>query len=80
MRSGNEINKNIEGLNPDSDIRIVNKTAGVVIFRPSVDQQKLFAEKFGTEKEYGLAGQFVVQYDVERDPQGEVSILLKLST
>jgi hypothetical protein len=30
----------------------------------------MFAQHLGSEKENGLAGQFVVQYDVERDPAG----------
>ncbi|RZB40963.1 VWA domain containing protein [Asbolus verrucosus] len=37
---------------------------------PDKNQQRHFAEHLGSNKETGLAGQFVVQYDVERDPQG----------
>ena len=39
-------------------------------FNPDINRQKQFAENLGGNTENGLAGQFVVQYDVERDPQG----------
>jgi hypothetical protein len=47
-----------------------------VWFSPSVEQQRELAMKIGDRKEAeGLSGQFVVQYDVERDPQaGEVLV------
>jgi hypothetical protein len=47
-----------------------------VWFSPSVEQQRELAKKFGDKKEAaGLSGQFVVQYDVDRDPQaGEVLV------
>jgi hypothetical protein len=42
-----------------------------VWFSPSVQQQRELAKKDGA----GLSGQFVVQYDVDRDPQaGEVLV------
>lgn len=40
-------------------------------FSPSVEQQRELAKKEAA----GLSGQFVVQYDVDRDPQaGEVLV------
>jgi hypothetical protein len=47
-----------------------------VRFSPTVEQQHELAKKLGNKKEdAGLSGQFVVQYDVDRDPQaGEVLV------
>ncbi|RZB41582.1 inter-alpha-trypsin inhibitor heavy chain H4, partial [Asbolus verrucosus] len=70
LRTGNEISKNDDDLKPEADIKIINATSAVVKFSPDKNQQKQFAEHLGSSKENGLAGQFVVQYDVERDPQG----------
>ncbi|XP_063902787.1 inter-alpha-trypsin inhibitor heavy chain H4-like isoform X1 [Zophobas morio] len=70
LRTGNEISKNDENLNPSAQIDVINKNSAVVKFSPDINQQKTFAEKLGGNKENGLAGQFIVQYDVERDPRG----------
>lgn len=35
-----------------------------------METQKQLAHLLGTNENEGLAGQFIVQYDVERDPQG----------
>jgi hypothetical protein len=53
-----------------------SSTEAQVWFSPSVEQQRELAKKFGDKKDVaGLGGQFVVQYDVERDPQaGEVLV------
>jgi hypothetical protein len=47
-----------------------------VRFSPTVEQQHELAKKLGDTKEVaGLSGQFVVQYDVSRDPEaGEVLV------
>ncbi|CAG9863255.1 unnamed protein product [Phyllotreta striolata] len=75
LRSGNEINKKNDKLNPNADIVKTNKTSAVVKFNPDIEQQKQFAAGLGTEEDNGLAGQFVVEYDVERDPRnGEVLV------
>ncbi|XP_072396150.1 inter alpha-trypsin inhibitor, heavy chain 4-like [Diabrotica undecimpunctata] len=75
LRSGNEISKNDPKLDPSAIIQIVNNSA-VVKFNPNVDKQREFAKELGQIENKGIAGQFVVQYDVERDPyKGE--ILLK---
>lgn len=70
MRSGNEINKNEEKIDPSSQIEIINKTSGVVTFHPDAAKQKDFANQLKGKESEGLSGQFVVQYDVERDPHG----------
>ncbi|KAB0790702.1 hypothetical protein PPYR_14851 [Photinus pyralis] len=70
LRSGNEIGTDKPELDPRADIEIVNDTAAVVTFSPNVERQKELAHVFGTKEEEGLSGQFVVQYDVERDPSG----------
>ncbi|CAH1961436.1 unnamed protein product [Acanthoscelides obtectus] len=71
LRSGNEIStKENENLLPNAKIDPVNETSAVVSFQPDVEKQKEYAKELGTEKDNGLAGQFIVQYDVERDPSG----------
>lgn len=70
LRTGNEISKNEENLNPLADIELINSTSAIVKFHPDIKQQKEFAQYLGSKKENGLAGQFIVQYEVERDLQG----------
>ncbi|KAJ3655071.1 hypothetical protein Zmor_014214 [Zophobas morio] len=70
LRTGNEISKNDDKLDPSAKIYFTDKNSAVVQFNPDINQQKQFAENLGGNTENGLAGQFVVQYDVERDPQG----------
>ncbi|XP_018570730.1 inter-alpha-trypsin inhibitor heavy chain H4 isoform X2 [Anoplophora glabripennis] len=70
LRSGNEIAKNDENLDPRANVITVNSTSAIVKFSPDIDRQKQLANSLGTKEENGLAGQFVVQYDVERDPSG----------
>ncbi|KAJ8951550.1 hypothetical protein NQ318_020423, partial [Aromia moschata] len=69
LRSGKEISKNDEHLKPSADIQ-VNSMSAFVKFSPSAKQQKTLAGYLATKIGNGLSGQFVVQYDVERDPQG----------
>lgn len=75
LRTGNEIGKkDDDNLDPQADIVTVNATSAIVTFKPTVERQKQLASALGTDVENGLNGQFVVQYDVERDPHGgEVS-------
>ncbi|XP_008193326.1 inter-alpha-trypsin inhibitor heavy chain H4 isoform X2 [Tribolium castaneum] len=70
LRTGNEISKNADKLDPSAKIEIMNSTSALVEFSPDKGKQKEFGQLLGSEKESGLAGQFIVQYDVERDPQG----------
>ncbi|KAJ3655069.1 hypothetical protein Zmor_014212 [Zophobas morio] len=70
LRTGNEISKNDDKLDPSANIYFTDKYSAVVQFNPDINRQKQFAENLGGNTENGLAGQFVVQYDVERDPQG----------
>lgn len=71
IRSGNEISK-LDGqdLDPRAVITNVDEATAAVVFRPSVERQKELALSLGTSEDRGLAGQFVVQYDVARDPNG----------
>ena len=70
LRSGNEIEKENDELDPRADLEIVNDKMAIVKFVPNIERQKQLAHIFGTNEENGLSGQFVVQYDVGRDPQG----------
>ncbi|XP_018575685.1 inter-alpha-trypsin inhibitor heavy chain H4 isoform X2 [Anoplophora glabripennis] len=70
LRSGNEISKNEDKLNPSSQLEIINSTSAVVKFNPDSEDQRQFARYLGDKESSGLSGQFVVQYDVERDPHG----------
>nr|XP_023015428.1 inter-alpha-trypsin inhibitor heavy chain H4-like isoform X6 [Leptinotarsa decemlineata] len=70
LRSGNEVSKNDEKLKPSSEIEIINSTSAVVRFHPDAQQQRQFAKELGVKENEGISGQFVVQYDVERDPRG----------
>nr|CAH7716627.1 unnamed protein product [Callosobruchus chinensis] len=71
LRSGNEIStKENENLLPNANINRVNETSAVVTFKPDIEKQKEYAKELGTDKDGGLAGQFIVQYEVERDPSG----------
>ncbi|KAK9890512.1 hypothetical protein WA026_010588 [Henosepilachna vigintioctopunctata] len=70
LRSGNEISKNDEKLDPKAVIENIANNRAVVSFKPDVERQKELAKNLGKKEADGLAGQFVVQYDVERDPQG----------
>ncbi|XP_044268675.1 inter-alpha-trypsin inhibitor heavy chain H4-like [Tribolium madens] len=70
VRPGNDISKNTNQLNPSAKTEMFNSTYALVKFDLDRKKQKEFAELLGYEKENGLGGQFVVQYDVERDPQG----------
>lgn len=78
LRSGSALVQNNDTiqLNPHAKIKVSN-TSAVVKFYPDMSQQLKFAcAGLGNEKYEGFAGQFVVQYDVQRDAQGgEVCIL-----
>lgn len=76
LRTGNEITKNDENLKPSTEITKIDPNSAIVTFNPDKNQQQKFAESLGGDKGKGLAGQFIVQYDVERDSQGG-EVLLK---
>ncbi|KAL3280742.1 hypothetical protein HHI36_003977 [Cryptolaemus montrouzieri] len=68
LRSGNEIDKN--NVNPHAEI-VSEKEYAIVRFHPNEEEQKEFAKALFTNKEdEGLKGQFVVEYDVERNTDG----------
>ncbi|XP_031343184.1 inter-alpha-trypsin inhibitor heavy chain H4-like isoform X2 [Photinus pyralis] len=70
FRSGNEIGTYEPALDPRADIIVFNDTTAIVAFSPNLERQKQLAHFLGTKEENGIAGQCVVQYDVERDPSG----------
>lgn len=71
IRSGNEISKyENHALDPKVTITHIDDATAQVLFEPSSERQKELAHKLGTNEKEGLAGQFVVQYDVARDPNG----------
>ncbi|KAK4880135.1 hypothetical protein RN001_008281 [Aquatica leii] len=70
IRTGNEVQSGINDLDPRAVLDIVNDTSAVIKFTPSEERQKALAHSLGMKEEEGLAGQFVVEYDVERDPIG----------
>lgn len=72
LRSGNVLiqNNNATQLDPHAKIKVLNTTA-TVKFYPDVNRQLEFAcAGLGNSEFDGFAGQFVVQYDIERDAQG----------
>ncbi|XP_069668862.1 inter alpha-trypsin inhibitor, heavy chain 4-like isoform X2 [Periplaneta americana] len=81
LRSGNEIDpEQDKKVNALAKIERSSSTEAHIHFSPTIEQQRELATKMrdkdGDEKEEaGLSGQFVVQYDVDRDPQaGEVLV------
>ncbi|XP_018562161.1 uncharacterized protein LOC108904193 [Anoplophora glabripennis] len=72
LRSGNVIiqNSNTTQLDPYAKVKISN-TSAEVKFYPDINRQLEFAcAGLGNSEFDGFAGQFVVQYDIDRDPQG----------
>ncbi|GJQ67353.1 hypothetical protein Trydic_g8244 [Trypoxylus dichotomus] len=70
IRSGNEID-DIEGdLDSRAHIHMVDAYSAIISFSPNIERQKELAKTLGTVEEEGLSGQFVVQYDVERNSNG----------
>lgn len=75
LRTGNQISNN-KNTNPSAKTKFDSKTSVMVTFNPDKNQQKNFAQQLGGSAGNGIAGQFIIEYDVERDPfGGEVSIL-----
>lgn len=71
IRSGNEISKyENQELDPRATITHIDDSTAHVLFKPTRERQKELAHSLGTNEKQGLAGQFVVQYDVARDPNG----------
>ncbi|KAF5276954.1 hypothetical protein FQR65_LT16118 [Abscondita terminalis] len=69
LRSGNEIEKYKEELDPRAKISLKESEA-VISFHPTVQRQMQLSQAIGKKDAKGLVGQFVVEYDVERDPYG----------
>lgn len=78
MRLENEITKERQNNSDCEDvITILHNTSAVVKFSPDMKKQKMLADSLGRNNNDGISGQFVVQYDVDRDPDGgEVSHII----
>lgn len=62
-----------EHLDSMADVKIINSKTATVKFHPDPVRQKRMTHYLGNKMRDGLSGQFVVQYDVEREPlNGEV--------
>ncbi|XP_023311740.1 inter-alpha-trypsin inhibitor heavy chain H3-like isoform X2 [Anoplophora glabripennis] len=73
--SGNDMNTSEydQILDPLSDIKIINQRTASIKFHPNAARQRKMTHFLGNKTNDGLSGQFVVQYDVEREPlNGEV--------
>lgn len=75
IRSGNSLVQPDEAhLDPRATVFHINNATASVVFKPNIRRQKQLAHNLGTDENFGLSGQFIVQYDVVRDdPGGEVS-------
>lgn len=75
MRTGNQVqNVAPDDSGPKVDVTYIDDTACIIVFSPGVARQRHLAKSLGTDVKEGLSGQFVVQYDVERNASGgEVS-------
>lgn len=66
---------------PLSDIKVLNSNSSIVKFNVDVKQQRKIMSYLRTPISQGFTAQFIVQYDVDRDPKdGEVSCTCKLVT
>lgn len=75
LRSGDDMStsENVQHLDPQSDIKIINPKTASIKFRPNAARQRRMTHYLGNNMCDGLSGQFVVQYDVEREAlNGEV--------
>ncbi|XP_030760039.1 uncharacterized protein LOC115885251 isoform X11 [Sitophilus oryzae] len=70
LRSGNEVVKDSPDLDPEAGVTSVNENGSAINFKPSISKQKSLSRSLHGKEGNGLVGQFVVQYDVVRDPQG----------
>jgi len=66
----------LSAVNSLAKIEQPSSTEAQIWFSPSIEDQRELTKKLADKKEQvGLRGQFVVQYDVDRDPQaGEVLV------
>lgn len=70
LQTGNEISKGSADLDPKADIVSTSDSSAVIKFSPNIARQKHFARLMNTPENNGLAAQFVVRYDVERELSG----------
>lgn len=77
IRSGNEITEDIEENAPQTTVEVDNSKA-VIQFKPDRETQKQIAKALKKPEHVGIAGQFVIQYDVDMtEAGGEVCLLIK---
>lgn len=69
MKSDFSENKEQESLN-STDVDIIEETSAIVKYEPDVEEQMQYARDMGRKESEGISGKFVVQYDVNRDPNG----------
>ncbi|KAL4705045.1 hypothetical protein ACJJTC_009833 [Scirpophaga incertulas] len=83
VRTGNEIDATAEDKpNPNAVIEKCAENEVTIVFQPSVEEQKRLMDIYeakekegnGREVKTGVLGQFVVQYDVDRPPKGEILV------
>ncbi|XP_023312024.1 inter-alpha-trypsin inhibitor heavy chain H3-like isoform X2 [Anoplophora glabripennis] len=75
LRSGNDMNTSefVQYLDPLSDVKVINPKTATIKFHPNTTRQRKMTHYLGNKTSDGLSGQFVVQYEVEREPlNGEV--------
>ena len=70
IRSGNQVGDLGSGFDPNAEVHLIDSMSALVHFRPRLAQQIQLAQKLGTDDSEGLAGQFIVEYDVERPSEG----------
>lgn len=70
IRSGNDVRPTEGDLDSRAVIDKVNDTYATISFKPNEERQKQLANSLGTKEDEGLSGQFVIQYEVERENNG----------
>ncbi|XP_071053220.1 inter-alpha-trypsin inhibitor heavy chain H4-like [Onthophagus taurus] len=70
IRSGNNLIQSQQDLDPRAKIQRINRNSARINFKPDIHRQKELAKFMNHFEETGLSGQFVVQYDVERNQNG----------
>lgn len=54
----------------------INENEALIVFNPDKETQRGIAKDLGRQEQFGVSGQFVIQYDVEIDSEGgEVTIV-----
>lgn len=48
----------------------INENEALIEFNPDKETQRRIAKALGRQEQFGISGQFVIQYDVEMDSEG----------